>query len=114
MAQWVKTPTAETQVPAEVQVRSPALCSGLKDLRLPQLWRRTAVAGILSLAQELPCATDVARKKKRDENFLSLYSAPGEDIKGIHLLTNQGLSPDAGSASILILDFSTLRTMGNK
>ena len=40
MAQWVKNPTAEAQVIAEVWVQSPTWSSGLKDLALPQLWHR--------------------------------------------------------------------------
>ena len=35
--QWVKALTAVPVVAVEAQVRSPALCSGLKDLALPQL-----------------------------------------------------------------------------
>ena len=38
MVQWVKNPTAEAQVTAEVQVRSLAQSSGVKDLALLQLW----------------------------------------------------------------------------
>ena len=37
VAQWVKNPTAAAQVAVEVQVRTPAWCSGLKDLALPHL-----------------------------------------------------------------------------
>ena len=37
MAHWVKPPTAAARVPVEVQVRSLAQHSGLKDLMLPQL-----------------------------------------------------------------------------
>ena len=40
MAQWVKNLTAVAWVTVEVQVQSPAHCSGLKDLALPQLWHR--------------------------------------------------------------------------
>ena len=36
MVQWAKNPTAVAQVTEEVQVRSPAQHSGLKDLTLPQ------------------------------------------------------------------------------
>ena len=37
MTQWVKNPTAATQVIAEAWVRSPVWHSGLKGLALPQL-----------------------------------------------------------------------------
>ena len=40
MAQWVKNLTRVALVAVEVQVRSPALCSGLKDPALLQLWCR--------------------------------------------------------------------------
>ena len=40
MVQWVMHLTAVTQVSAEAQVTSPAQCSRLKDLVLPQLWLR--------------------------------------------------------------------------
>ena len=45
MVHWVKSPTAEAQVAAEVWVQSPAQHSGLKDALFPplrcrmQLWR---------------------------------------------------------------------------
>ena len=38
MAQWVKNLTAAPQVTSEVQIRSPAQHSGLKDLTLLPLW----------------------------------------------------------------------------
>ena len=38
--QWVKNPTAAAWVTVEVQVRSSAWCSGLKDPVLLQLWLR--------------------------------------------------------------------------
>ena len=41
MMQRVKNPTAGAQFPAEAWVRSPARCSGLKDLALLQLWSRS-------------------------------------------------------------------------
>lgn len=37
MAQWVKIPTAAAWATVEVQVRSPPMCRGLKDLELLQL-----------------------------------------------------------------------------
>ena len=40
VAQWVENPTAVAWVATEVQVQSPAHCSGLKDLALTQLWHR--------------------------------------------------------------------------
>ena len=40
IAQSVKSPTAVAQVAVEVQFHSPAQCSGLKDVALPQLWLR--------------------------------------------------------------------------
>ena len=50
---------------AEVQVQTPAYCSGLKDAALPQA---AAVAWSQSLARELEHAGDAAirLKKKRD------------------------------------------------
>ena len=39
VAQWVKNPAAAAPVTVKAQVQSPAGCSGLKDLALPQLWR---------------------------------------------------------------------------
>ena len=63
MVQWVKNPTAMTQVTVEAQVQSQAQCSGLKDLALPQLWCRSGVAAqIQSLAWGLPNVTGVAIK----------------------------------------------------
>ena len=41
MAQWVKNPTAMAWVAEELQVRSLASHSGLKDLALSQLWCRS-------------------------------------------------------------------------
>ena len=41
MVQWVKNLTAVARVAAEVQVPSPAWCSGLKNLVLPQLCCRS-------------------------------------------------------------------------
>ena len=41
MVQWIKNLTAVAQVAVEVQVPSPALLSGLKDMALPQLWHRS-------------------------------------------------------------------------
>ena len=41
VAQWVKNLTAATWVTREAQVRSLAQHSGLKDVVLPQLWRRS-------------------------------------------------------------------------
>lgn len=41
VARWVKNPNAVALVTAEAQVRSSARCSGLKDLALPQLQRRS-------------------------------------------------------------------------
>jgi len=40
VVQWVKSQTAAAQVTAEVQVRSLAQCSGLKDRALPQVQLR--------------------------------------------------------------------------
>ena len=57
LAQWVKNLTAVALVAVEAQVRSPAQCSGLKGLALPQLWCRLLIQ---SLAHELPYAEDVA------------------------------------------------------
>ena len=37
MVQWVENPTAVAQVTVQVQVQSPARCSGLKGLELPHL-----------------------------------------------------------------------------
>ena len=63
--QWVKNPTAATQVSAEVKVQSPDGHSGLKDPVLPQLQVQvTFVAQIHSLAWELPYAMDTAIKKE--------------------------------------------------
>ena len=53
MAKWVKNPTAAAQVAVEVQVRSLARHSGLKDLALLQLQGKVA-ALIQSLAWESP------------------------------------------------------------
>ena len=41
MAQWVKNPTAVSQVAVEARVPSPAQHSGLKDPALPPLRRRS-------------------------------------------------------------------------
>ena len=41
VAQWVKNPSTEARVTAQVRVRSPAQHSGLKDPILPQLWHRS-------------------------------------------------------------------------
>ena len=61
VAQWVKNPTAATQVAMEVQVRSLAWHSRLKNLVLLQQQHRPAAAGqIQSLAWELAHAEDVA------------------------------------------------------
>ena len=40
VAQWVKKPTSAAQDTVEAWVPSPALCSGLEDSLLPQLWHR--------------------------------------------------------------------------
>ena len=40
VVQWVKNPTAATQVTAKAGVPSLAWCSGLKNLALLQLWLR--------------------------------------------------------------------------
>lgn len=62
--QRVQKPAAAAWVAAEAQVRSSAGCGGLKDPVLLQ-WL------IQSLAWELPCATDVAKKKgKKAEDIL--------------------------------------------
>ena len=66
MSQWAKSLIAVARVAVEVQVQFPAWRRGLKDLASP-----TAVAGIQSLAQELPYAVGVAIKKKNSWNFLS-------------------------------------------
>ena len=64
MVQWVKNPTAETWVASEVQVQSPAWCSGLKNLVLLQLQHKVAgEAQIQSLAWELFYALGAALKK---------------------------------------------------
>ena len=64
MVHCVKNPTAVALVAARVQVRSPAWCSGLKDLVLGQF-----------LAGELPYAFGVAiKKKKRVGQYLKLGS----------------------------------------
>ena len=61
MEQWVKNLTAAAQVTAEAQAWSPAWLSGLKD-----------PAQIESLAQELPCATGVAIRKKKNRKKIEI------------------------------------------
>ena len=55
MTQWVKNPTAVAQVVVEAWVRSPAQCSGLKDL---------AAAWIQFLTWEFLCAMGAAKGRK--------------------------------------------------
>ena len=58
VAQEVKNPTSEAGVTVEVQVWSPALHSGLKDLVLPQLLQKLQLLLRLNpLVQELPYDT---------------------------------------------------------
>ena len=53
-AQWVKNPTAATQLAVDVEIQPPARHSGLKDLALPAaLAQVTAITRIQSLAWEL-------------------------------------------------------------
>ena len=69
MVQWIKNPTAVVWVTAEVQVRSLAQCTWLKDPALPQLQHQVStVAWIQSLAQEFPYAMNVAIKFKNNNN----------------------------------------------
>ena len=68
MAQWVKNPTAVTQVAAEVQVGFLVQRSGVKGSSVVG-----AAAWIQSLAQELPYALGVAIKIINQE-FLSWLS----------------------------------------
>ena len=61
MAQWIKNLTSVAQVAVEVQVQSPAQCSGLKGwgisaVAVAAVALVTAVAWIHSLAWELPYA----------------------------------------------------------
>ena len=66
MAQWVKNLTAVARVAAEVRVRSPAQCSGLKDPAVSQLHHRSAAAAqIQPLPQELPYAVGAVIKFKK-------------------------------------------------
>ena len=55
----LKNLTAAAWVASEARVQSTALCSGLKDPALPQLW-------LESLAWELPCAMGTAIKKRQE------------------------------------------------
>lgn len=61
MARRVKKPIPAAQVAVEVQVRSWAWRSGLKDPAMPQLYLGS-VPG-----QELPRATDVTMKKPKQK-----------------------------------------------
>ena len=67
MVQWVKNPTAVAWVAAEPWIQSLAWPSGLKDPASLQLQLQLAAkAQIQSLAQELPHASGVAIKKRRE------------------------------------------------
>ena len=62
VAQWVKNPTAAA---AEVQVQSLVLCSGLKDLALPQLGLRFSPwLGSFHMLRMWP----LKKKKKKNSN----------------------------------------------
>ena len=57
MVQGVRTPAAMVAVEAQ--------CSGLKDQALPNLWLRSQLQLIQSLAQELPDTMSMELKKKK-------------------------------------------------
>ena len=62
MVHWVKNPTAAAQVPAEVQVQSPAWHSGLRFQHRCSWGKVTDAAQIQSLAWELSYAMGIAIK----------------------------------------------------
>ena len=65
----------------------PGLTSGLQDLVLPQLAEVAAVAQLQSLALELPYATDVAIKKKKNQNIVT---NTGKDVGELELSYSAG------------------------
>ena len=76
-----------TGVTEEVGVQSQAWCSGLKDPAWLQLWRRSTLPLIQSLAEECPCASDVAIRrrmetKKKDKPRVEVKD-PNSDLSSL-------------------------------
>ena len=75
VAPWVKNVTAVAQVPGEMQVRSLAHRSGLKDLVLLQLWHRSQVQ-----LGELPYVISEAIKLKKKKKKAIGRELPGGPV----------------------------------
>lgn len=96
MAQWVKNLTVVSPITAEVQVRSSAWYSELKE---------SSVA-IQSLARELPCAAGagIQKKKKKKSEVLTLEKRNGHCYNISYLCLEQRNSRGKGiSMSFLLL-----------
>ena len=85
--QWVKNPTAVAQITVEVQVQSLAQHSGLSIQHCFSCDVGCSFAQIQPLAQELPYAMGVAKKKKEERKVGSKEG--GKEGKNLPRLNNE-------------------------
>ena len=102
MVQWVKNPSAVTQVTLEVQVRSPALHSGLKDPTLLQLrfdpWHRNFYMPWMQPLKKKENNNNLNQNNKSIPRFktrgysVSRFQSPYK-VKSLNLFLNSFLFP---------------------